>query len=78
MLDGKANQLQLEKSEKPAYIFWVENQKTIKSMNINSTEIVELEMPSDVYIVAAENENTESGTFAFQFPLLSLISKVPL
>ena len=31
-------------------------------MNINSTEIVELEMPSDVYIVAAENENTESGT----------------
>ena len=60
-LEGKANQLQLEKTEKPSHIFWVENNKTIKSMNINSTEILELEMPSDVYIVAAETENKEAG-----------------
>lgn len=60
-LEGVTKQLQLEEGKNPSHIFWVENNKKVKSMNIHSTEIKEMEMSGNVSIVAAENETSESG-----------------
>ena len=60
-LGGKSSQLQLENAKNPSYIFWVENGKTVKSMNITSSEGKELEFPSNVYIVADNNKLEKEG-----------------
>lgn len=61
-LEGYVKQLQVEKTNNPSYIFWVENDKEVKSMNITSREIKEMEMSSKVYIVSGENTDSKTGT----------------
>lgn len=59
-LEGKSEQLQLEKDSKKENIFWVENETTLKAMNILSTQITTREMPSSIWIVAANKESEAS------------------
>lgn len=63
-LEGKASQLMLEGGEKPTHIYWVEDDNKIKSMNINSTEVRELEVSSSVSIVSGATSGTDGALWA--------------
>ena len=60
-LQGKAGQLQIEAGAKANHIFWVEDNKKIKVMDTSSTIVAELEMPSSVSIIAADNSSEKEG-----------------
>ena len=60
-LDGIAKQLQIEGTTNPNHIFWVENNKIVKSMNIHTTEIKEMEMSSNVSIISSANASAGAG-----------------
>lgn len=61
VLEGKSQQLQLEKAEKPQNIFWVENETTIKAMNFLSMQITKREMPSSIWITAVNKSKDAKG-----------------
>jgi len=60
-LTEKASQLHIESGNTPSHIFWVENNNTIKSMNINSMQTKELELPSKVSITPTTNKTNSDG-----------------
>lgn len=60
-LKGKNGQLVAQKGNNPQYIFWVEDEKIIKSMNVSSMEITEKKMNSKVSLCPAV-QGTGEGT----------------
>ncbi len=60
-LESRAEQISIENTDNPSSIFWVENGKKIKAMNISSTQTEEIELSTNCSIVSADEKCDKNG-----------------
>lgn len=58
------NKLYSEKNKKSSHIFWLDNRKTIKFLDVSSLNIEEFELESEGWIVSDENPKTDTVLYA--------------